>query len=202
MQNVITRKLLEKSLSYSEYRKLTEKLLSENKTTGPNQSLELLEYTKLNFQRLQRIEKTIALQPELIDILQNLTQPLTWVVLAEAWCGDVAQNLPLIAKMVDSSPSLELFILLRDENPEVMDAYLTNGTRSIPKLICLKQEDLSEKGQWGPRPQPAQNMLLEHKKNPLSSKAEFTKNLHAWYAKDKGNTLQQEFLQLLKSWVK
>ncbi|RYD82328.1 MAG: thioredoxin family protein [Sphingobacteriales bacterium] len=202
MQNIITRKHIEKSLSYSEYRNLVEELLAKNKTTGTNQSEAYIGYTKLNFQRMERLEKTVKLLPELIDVLQEFSTPLYWVILAEAWCGDVAQNLPVIAKITDASPNIELCILLRDENAEIMDAYLTNGARSIPKLIALKQDDLSEIGSWGPRPQTAQNMLLEHKKNAQETKEEFSKKLHAWYGKDKGNELQQEFLELLKYWQK
>jgi hypothetical protein len=200
MNTVITRNHLDKSLTYSQFLKLTEKLLAENKTTGANQSENYVEYTKLNFQRMQRIEKTVQLQPQLIDSLQNLSTTLYWVVLAEAWCGDVAQNLPIIAKMVDASPSIELCILLRDENPEIMDAYLTNGAKSIPQLICLKQTDLSETGQWGPRPKTVQEMVMEHKKDPKESYSEFTKIVQMWYTKDKSITLQNEFMALLKSW--
>jgi len=202
MEITITRKHLDKSLTYSAFKKLTEDLLAKNKTTGANQSADYIEYTKLNFQRMQRIEKTVHLQPEMIDALQNNPAPLYWVVLAEAWCGDVAQNLPIIAKMADAAPNIELCVLLRDENPEIMDAYLTNGGRSIPKLICLKQTDLSELGQWGPRPKTVQEMVLQHKKDQKETYAEFSKIVQMWYTKDKGISLQNEFIELLKSWQK
>lgn len=200
LQQNITRSHIDKSLTYSEYIQLTDKLLAENKTTGPDQSVAMVDYTKLNRQRISRIEKTIHLKPELIDLLQNVFRPMYWVVLSEPWCGDAAQNLPIIAKMADASPSIQLCILLRDENADVMDAYLTNGARSIPKLICLDQKTMEELGQWGARPQAAHELLLEHKKNLTETKAEFINKLQLWYKNDKGNSIQKEFMSLIKEW--
>ncbi|MGZ5242844.1 MAG: thioredoxin family protein [Bacteroidia bacterium] len=202
LQHNITQKHIDKSLTYSEYIQLTDKLLAENKTTGPDQSVAIIDYTKLNRKRISRIEKTIHLKPELIELLQNLSKPMYWVVLSEPWCGDAAQNLPIIAKMADASPSIQLCILLRDENLDVMDAYLSEGTRSIPKLICLEQETMRELGQWGSRPEPANKLLIEHKKNLNETKAEFINKMQLWYKEDKGASIQQEFLALIKAWQK
>ncbi len=196
---VITQNHIDKSLTYSQYKKLVSKLLTENKTTGKDTPPEYLHFTGLNIQRSERIEKTIDLEPELINILQSLAEPWYWLVITEGWCGDSSQILPVLAKMADASPTIELCILLRDENPEIMDAYLTDGTRSIPKLICLKQ-DFTELGNWGPRPQPAQNMLHAHINNKQETKVEFQRKLHTWYAMDKSKTLQHEFLKLIGEW--
>lgn len=202
---MITKTLIEqhiqKGLSYQEYSSLIEKLLSQNKTTGSNQSNKMIEYTQLNQQRSKRIEKTIHLDEELSAALQEIRQPWYWVVLTEAWCGDAAQNIPIIAKMAEANPHIKIKLLLRDENPEVMQAYLTNGSKSIPKLICLKSDNLQELGTWGPRPKPAQEMVRLYKENPTVIYSDFVKELQLWYAKDKGKTIQSEFKELIKEWI-
>lgn len=202
MNNVITQAHLKASMSYAAYKKLMQKLLSEGKTTGPDQSAKMVEYTLLNSQRMSRLDKSIQLKPELIDALQQYSRPTYWLVLAEAWCGDVAQNLPVLAQMTDAAPNIELGILLRDEHLDVMDAYLTRGARSIPKLIALDSDTLEVLGQWGPRPAPVQQMVMEHKAAPEPKEpySEFVKKVQLWYAKDKTLTLQNEILGLLKEW--
>ena len=158
-------------------------------------------YTQLNVERSKRVEKTVTLTPELIDTVQALEQQFYWIVLTEAWCPDSAQNIPVLAKITDASPTIELRLLLRDDNPEVMDAFLTNGGKSIPKLICLRKEDLQLMGTWGPRPEPAQQILLAHKQDPHEPYQEVVIRLQKWYAKDRGKTLQEEIIRLLQVWT-
>jgi hypothetical protein len=123
-----------------------------------------------------------------------------WVMIVESWCGDAAQNLPIIAKLASLNPYIELMIILRDENPDIMDLHLTNGSRSIPKLIILDPVFKSLLKEWGPRPAAIQKMVKEYKlANPEVTHDEFVKNLHLWYAKDKGLSLEQDLLSLLES---
>lgn len=200
MTTVITQEHINKALTYSAYIELTDRLLAQNKTTGEDHSPKLVEYTLLNRKRISRIEKQVKLLPELVEELQNLENKWYWVVLAEAWCGDVAQNLPVIRKIADASPTIELLILLRDQHPDIMNAHLTNGGKSIPKLICLDHDTLEEIGTWGPRPAAVQQMVLEHKANPQEDFADFVKKLQDWYTKDKGETIQKELLALVQAW--
>ncbi|MEO6721403.1 MAG: thioredoxin family protein [Ferruginibacter sp.] len=82
----------------------------------------------MNFTRTQRIHKTLVINQELKNTIENIQNIYTWIVLTEAWCGDSAQNLPVIAEIAKLNPDkIKLYILLRDENPELMDNYLTNG---------------------------------------------------------------------------
>jgi hypothetical protein len=81
-----------------------------------------------------------------------------------------------------------------------MDKYLTNGGRSIPKLICLKTETLEEIGTWGPRPAVIQQIVNENKDNPDLSFGEKVRMIHSWYETDKTITLQKEFIDLIKNW--
>lgn len=185
-----------KSIDYQTYLALTHDLVSEGKTSGPNQSEDLAAYTKLNLQRMERLNKTIVLQPELIQALKNIKAPQTWLVITEAWCGDAAQNIPLFAKLADVHPYIKLRFVFRDENLDLIDRYLTNGGRAIPMLIVF-DENHKEVFKWGPRPTMAQEMVNEYKQNPVQDMETFKTLLHTWYAKDKTHQQQAEFIALL-----
>lgn len=199
-QSVITEPKLRTALSYEEYRELINDLLEHGKTTGPNQSEMMTEYTKMNVQRMRRLDKTTELNNSLQQKLQSVEQEWIWVVLTEAWCGDAAQNVPIINKMAKHSINIHLKLLLRDENLEIMDQYLTDGGRSIPKLICLDRETLNELGTWGPRPGDFQQKAMQWKNDPEISKEEWVEKLHTLYAKDKSQTIQSDFEQLIEQW--
>ncbi len=207
MADVIKREYIEKAYSYEKFRKLIDDLLAEGKTTSGNDSdMPLAEFTKLNVQRMSRIDKKVTLNHELTEELKNLQDKWYWVVLAEGWCGDVSQNLPVIAKMAAGSDNIELKILLRDQNLEIMDHYLTDGGRSIPKLICLEQNTLNELGTWGPRPRILQEIIMEqkNKKDPGMPRKDWVdqihEKMHKWYADDNSRTIQNEFIDLIKTW--
>ncbi|NOZ12698.1 MAG: thioredoxin family protein [Acidobacteria bacterium] len=194
---IITPRHIEKAFGYQEYRQLIDSLLAQNRTTGNDHSEKMLEYSRLNVHRMSRIDRTTKLADETVEKLKMLRDDFIWLVLSEAWCGDAAQNLPILAKMADQSPRIALKILLRDENPEVIDAFLTNGGRAIPKLICLEKNTLNVSWHWGPRPAPAQELLIIHKTKPEESHEDFVKQVQLWYAKDRGRTLQREILSLM-----
>ena len=162
-KTVITSEHLAKAMTYTQYRELIDTLLAENKTTGTNHSEAMVEYTRMNAQRMRRVEKTTVLDDELVDLMLSVQNKMIWVILTEAWCGDAAQTVPALVKIADASPLIDVKLMLRDEHPEVMDAYLTNGGRSIPKLIVLDAETMEELGTWGPRPAPAQQLFLDMK---------------------------------------
>jgi hypothetical protein len=198
MTNVITQDHIDRSMSYARFRDLINSMLIERQTTGPDQSKDLVQYTRLNNQRMDRTDKRTLIMPELLDELKSIRENQIWLGLVEAWCGDVAHNIPPFAKMAVSVPKVSLSLLLRDENPEVMDAYLTNGSRSIPKVIALKKDTLEVLWTWGPRPEPAQSLFFElrDKGEPKTAIAE---ELQKWYNQDKGQTLQKEILELVRS---
>ncbi|KOY85343.1 hypothetical protein AD998_03495 [bacterium 336/3] len=193
---------LESSLSYENYMKMAHELFEKGKTTSQDPHYNepwVLELTKLNFQRIQRIEKTTQVSEDIQQELQSLKKNWIWLILVESWCGDVAQNLPTIHKIAEASNGkISLKLLLRDENLEVMDMFLTNGGRSIPKMVCL-DENLTTLGTWGPRPTPVQELMLNAKAEGKTFD-EIHDIVHGWYAKDKTQTLQNEFLALIKSW--
>ena len=192
--------LLQQGYHYVGYRALLDQLMSEGKTTGPNQSDSMLHYAKLNLRRMQRLEKTFSPDTEIQQAAQSIGQELIWVILTEGWCGDAAQSLPIIEIIAQLSPNIETRYLLRDENLPVMDQYLTDGGRSIPKLICVRKSDWVELGTWGPRPAVLQAQFKQMKSDGLPYPA-ISEALHKWYAKDKGAAIQAEFAHLLTLWA-
>jgi len=189
---------LEKSMDYNHYFQLTEELLNQGKTTGPNQSEDYVYYTKLNFQRMKRLNKTVTIIPELAQIIEKINTPQTWLVLSEAWCGDAAQNIPILQKMADLSKNIELKIVLRDENLELMDRYLTNGGRSIPKLIAFENNQQEELFTWGPRPATIQKVMEELIAQNITDLKTKVEKIQIAYNTDKCLSIQNEFIEILK----
>ena len=187
-------------MSYAEYIKLIDDLLLDGKTTGENQSEAMFNYGKLNRQRMHRLEKTVLINENLREKLQNNKRKMIWLIITEGWCGDAAQNIPSIEKIAAESDLIKTRYVLRDENLELMDAYLTNNARSIPKLIALDAETLQELGVWGPRPQIAMEYFYEMKAQNLE-KPQMMENLQRWYNADKNQAIQDEFVFLLSEWT-
>jgi len=197
---IITPEIIDQAMDYEAYRSMIDDLLEEGKTTGTNHSDVIIDYTKMNVQRMKRLDKQVELSESLQEELEALDRKRIWLVLTEAWCGDAAQNVPVIAKMAEQTDNIDLKFILRDENLEIMDEYLTNGGRSIPKLVCLDAETLDELGSWGPRPAEAQQKAMQWKKDESISKEEWAEKLHKWYASDKTEQLQDEFEELIAGW--
>ncbi len=188
------------TLSYNEYRDKVLRLAAQGQTSG-EQTEEHIAATLINAQRMKRIDHQCELKPQLEEMASLVSEKHTWYVITEAWCGDSAQNVPVLAKMTEASKNLELRLLFRDEHPEIMEQFLSNGKRAIPKLICVHDASQKVIGTWGPRPALIQDRVAEYKLlNASGSKDEFNKNLHLWYARDKTFSLQEEFLSLFSEW--
>ena len=134
----IIQNALQNSFSYTEYRKLASDLVAQGKPTGHDHSEALAQFATLNETRMNRLEKTITIDEDVQLKLQNISNNYIWLVLAESWCGDAAQILPVIYKMSAVSNALQLKIVLRDDNDLLMQQFLTNGGKAIPKIIILK----------------------------------------------------------------
>jgi hypothetical protein len=199
-EQAIMKNYIEKSMTYAAYIKLIDDLLLDGKTTGANQSEAMFNYGKLNRQRMHRLEKTIELNDSVKEKTRKVGRKMIWLIITEGWCGDAAQNIPVIEKIAAENPeNIETRYVLRDENLELMDKYLTYNARSIPKLIALDAETLEEVGAWGPRPTVAMNYFFEMKKYGLE-KPQMMENLQRWYLADKNQTIQKEFEGLLDEW--
>ena len=187
-----------KSITYKTYRNTIKDLLNESKSTGPNQSEELLNYSMLNDKRMDRLDKTIKVLPETPSALKQLNNNYTFLVISEGWCGDAAQVLPVLNKIAENAENIDLKIVLRDENEELMNEFLTNNSKSIPKLIVLDKSN-EVISSWGPRPSIATKMVLDYKNTHGVLDAEFKKNLQLWYNKDKGKNTQNDIIELLRA---
>jgi hypothetical protein len=192
--------LLDGGFSYSEFVDLTERLVQENRTTGANQSEEYLAYTSICLQRMVRWNKTSKVSESLKQLLLQVNQPQVWLVITEAWCGDGAQSIPHLAKLADLNPLITLKIIFRDEHPDLMDAYLTKGNRSIPKLIAMTADLQQELFTWGPKPKYLLDLHAAFKQNSEGrSYLDFLEEVHLWYAKNKQKDLESEIYLLISS---
>ena len=189
---------LQKAISYSSYRKCISDLIASGKSSGPIQSEDLLNYSKLNDRRMTRLDKTIQLSHETLLALKKNDIPITWLVLTEGWCGDAAQALPVINKIANESDLITLKIIFRDEHEELMGHFLTNGGRSIPKLLVLNSEN-DVLNTWGPRPNIATKMVQDYKNTHGHLDAAFKQQLQVWYNKNKGINIQENMVGLLSN---
>ena len=185
-------------MNYRAYMALTEQLVNEGRTSGPNQSEAYVYYTKLNLQRMNRLNKTISIPTELSQLIAQKAQHWTWLIITEPWCGDAAQCVPALEKLALCSPNIQTKYILRDENLEVMDAYLTNGGRSIPKLICL-DEQLQEVFTWGPRPDVIQAVMNDLKANGVTEIAQIVEAIQKAYNDNKQAGIYEELAAVLNS---
>lgn len=190
----------EEGLSYTAYRNLIDELLAQHKTTGPDHSEAMLHYTKMNVHRMSRVDKTVALNEGLLNVLTSLQGSYRLLVISEGWCGDAAQIVPVFDKIASTFPEkFKLRFVLRDMNLPLIDAHLTNGGRAIPVLLVLGEAG-NVMAKWGPRPNEIQELLKEWKKEETDIMA-LAEKLHGWYAKDKTANTQKE-LTLLFSGLK
>ncbi|RKS95079.1 thioredoxin-like protein [Flavobacterium limicola] len=192
-------KALFNSHSYSEYRKLITDLLLEKKSTGEEQSEDLTHYSELNETRMHRLDKTIQISEDIIQKLKSLKSEYIWLVISEGWCGDAAQLLPIINKMALESGKIDLRIVLRDENEELMKLFLTNKNKAIPILIIVDKETGSVLGKWGPRPKGAADLIIDYKKEFGVIDETAKTNLQLWYLHDKGLSTQEEIINLMQN---
>lgn len=181
----------QKGISYAEYlaRFIHE---VESKAEGM-----YAQYLPMNLQRTKRVGKTLHLQEDVWDYVKNLTHKVNWLIISENWCGDASQIMPILNGIAQAAEGMiDLRIVYRDENPTLIDAHLTNGGKSVPKLIQL-DTNFNITGTWGPRPAAAQKLVVELKSNPLTAD-KYADMLHKWYADDKSISTQNEILALLK----
>ncbi len=195
--NVIIQRALEFGMTYGEYRELVQELAIRNSNTGPEKTEALANYTQLNTKRMDRWDKTLRIPNEVMDHVKALKQKMTWLVLTESWCGDASPSLPVMNKLAELTPNLDLKIVLRDEHPELMDLFLTNGTRSIPKVIVLDSLTQKVLGEWGPRSSKATKMVLDYKAEHRQLTPEFKQQLQVFYNKDKGQDILKDLVELL-----
>lgn len=188
---------LDNSMSYKDYRSLMAELVDSKSTTGLDQSEEMVAYTVLNEQRMKRWDKTVKVSVEAQEKIARYASDVTWLVLTESWCGDAAHVIPVINKVAELNSHIDLKLVLRDENDALMQQFLTNGGKSIPKLIMIDNTSGAVLDTFGPRPIAATNLVKDYITEHGTVTDELKENLQMWYNKDKGQSTIADLLLLL-----
>jgi hypothetical protein len=181
-------------MTWNEYTSLFETILNSENNAAPYDNPEYVNYVKMNQSRSNRWLKADILNEELVKKIEVINSPQEWIVITEPWCGDAAHNVPVIALLSEKNPLIDFKIELRDNGNNLIDDYLTNGGKSIPKLV-VRDKDGKDLFNWGPRPEACQQIYYEFKESDLPI-LEKHKRIQTWYSKDKCASIQEELLAL------
>ena len=184
-------------MTFSEYQKLFDTILAGETIEKPYDDSHFVEYVKLNLSRQNRWVKKGEIAEEIKLTVQSITEKQTWIVITEPWCGDAAHNVPFLAKLAELNPNITLKFQLRDNENSEIESYLTNGGKSIPKLIA-RNEAGADIFTWGPRPAESQVIFDQLKAENASFELQKIA-LQEWYNKNAGCAIQEEILAILKS---
>lgn len=179
-------------MTYADYNHLFQQILDSNHPGAPYDSADYMHYTRLNQTRMRRWDKHLILNNQLVEAIQKLDQKQHWIIITEPWCGDAAHILPFLMQLAVYNRLISYEIQLRDGAPFLIESYLTNGTKSIPKLV-VRDVSGADIFIWGPRPKPAQQ--LRDKLKAAGATYDVINNaLQQWYNQDKGVSLCEELL--------
>ncbi len=168
---------------------------------APYDQAEYIDYTKLNWSRMNRWLKTAKLSDDLSGVIARITAPQHWIVITEPWCGDAAHSVPFIEMAGRENPLITVSYELRDSEPFRIEQYLTNNTKSIPKLV-IHDDAGNDLATWGPRPAGCQQLQTQL----VAEQADFERiktEIQQWYNTDKGSEIQQELAETIATaWEK
>ena len=193
----VIKESIARSISYQDYRDLVKKLAEENTNTGLEKTEALANYTKLNDRRMKRWDKTIKVSEEAQQKITEFNQNVTWLIITESWCGDAAHVMPVLNKIATLNSNIDIKVVLRDENLELIDLFLTNGGRAIAKVIMIDNATGEVLDTYGPRPSEATNNVNKFKAEHGKLTPEFKEDLQHWYNKDKGQNIIDDITKLL-----
>ena len=180
--------------SYEQYMEIMTQLSNEKDTSGSTKSEALIKYSSLNYSRMKRLNKgTFSFDKSLFPMLN---EDIVMLCLTESWCGDAAQNLPILHQMTDLDPHLSLKLIWRDEHMELMEKYKTNGALSIPKILFVNSKN-EIMNSWGPRPSELQAWVMDAKYQRNVDYSEISLYVQKWYNKDKGQSTFSEIAAIL-----
>jgi hypothetical protein len=111
-----------------------------------------------NAERMRRLYDAFDFDEETAVFFNGRT-PLQVLAIVEDWCPDVALNVAMLAKIAEEVPGMELSLVRRDENAELMDAYLSDGRRRVPTIIFMDMT-FRELGRWSGRSKSADEWIL------------------------------------------
>lgn len=182
-------------MNYADYKQLFDAILDNPERAAPYTDEMYWNYTQLNQARVKRWDKKTLSNENILSKLKQVTQPQHWIIITEPWCGDAAHIVPFLIKMTEENDLISYDIQLRDTAPFLIERYLTNGSKSIPKLI-IRDNDGKDLAVWGPRPEGAQQVV--EKMKAVNADFEDTKiALQNWYNDNKGEEICNELAGLL-----
>lgn len=193
----LVQEALKSAMTYEDYKLLVAQHVADGTNSGNEITESLIDYTLLNNRRMKRWSKTLRIDPAVLEMVAARNTPIEWLVITESWCGDAAHATPIMEKFAMENPNISLKVVLRDQHPKLMDAFLTNNARSIPKLIAFDNDNNTVIGEWGPRPTKATQLVNEYKAKHGALTPEFKQDLQMWYNKDKGQDIAKDLLELL-----
>ena len=190
--------LREHSVSYESYLQDFTSIVEGESENSFYDSPYWLDYTRANYERMQRFGSRFRLNKKLYNLLIALEQSLTIYCITEPWCGDAAFALPALECFAEVNPGLiELRIIYRDASPEIMNNHLTHGARAIPKVLIADDSE-GILWTWGPRPSTLQNLVKEWLSEG-AAKEEKLKKATQWYLRDQGETIQKDWIEGVQS---
>ena len=142
----------------------------------------------------QALYRTAVVSPDAIERMRGAAPSVRLLVLSEDWCSDCFSTVPIVARLAEGA-GIDLRVLARDANLDLMDGHLSSGTRSIPVVIAL-DADCNVLSWWGPRPAVLQRWYRSE--SLLLQSADRSRKKRAWYARDRGRTAVAEVLETVE----
>lgn len=133
-----------------------------------------------------------------LERLEEIGGSWRLIAITEDWCGDASNTVPVVARLAEASPRVDLRVVERDDNLDLMDRYLTDGSRSIPVVVIL-DEDFEPVDHWGPRPEELQEFVISEKEKGERPTNEIYRDTRKWYARDAGETTLRELLEKIEA---
>lgn len=181
----------DRSITFSEYLNVAELRLQQ---TDP--ANEYHHYYELGLQRMHRTMSKFLVNEDELEVLKKKDFRGKILIISEPWCGDASTTVPVLSEFF-AAADVPVKIFLRDDDPELINRFLTNGSQSIPKVLIV-DEDFSVKNSWGPRTEHGTELLHKHKESPeVYPKDQFYNDLQVYYAKNRGKDAVTEVLSLL-----
>lgn len=180
---------------FSEYMSLFEDVISNPSNYLLYRDEAYQQYAKMNWTRTNRWLKRFEPDQSFMEVVGNLEEKQRWIIITEPWCGDAAHIIPILVKLAAQNKNIEVDIQLRDDEPFLIESYLTNGGKAIPILIIRDEED-NDIAVWGPRPVACQ-ALFNQLKSEGAEFDEIKEAIQKWYNVDKGMAIQEEIKGIL-----
>ena len=196
--NQIIKDSLNNSIDYDNYYRLMQKLVQDKYTTGDVLSDSHVNFTLLNEKCMSRWNKRLKVSNKDKKEIMKFNSEMIWLIISESWCGDAAHILPVLNAVAELNDHFDLRIALRDDNKELMNLFLTDGKRAIPKLIMLNSNTLEVIDSYGPRPFIVTEIVEDFKTKNGQLTPDFKEHLQHWYNQDKGQTIIHDLIDLLE----